>query len=393
MTHEALFIYSDKQLTYRFNESHPFNHQRLQLTYDLLKSAQALSKEQMIEPRMATDEELELVHDPAFIDAVKQGGKGELSDGMASNFGLNTEDTPVFPNMHEAASLLVGGTLTAVDAVMTGKSQHALHLGGGLHHGFKGRASGFCIYNDSSIAIEYIKQKYGAKVLYIDTDAHHGDGVQWAFYDDPNVCTLSIHETGRYLFPGTGSVGEKGSGKGYGFSINLPIDAFTEDDSFIHVYETAFKEVVEFFKPDVILTQNGVDAHHYDPLTHLCSSMKTYEFIPKLAHELAHHYCEGKWIAVGGGGYDMWRVVPRAWSVIWLEMTNQQHILDDPIPTSWLERWQPETTDELPTSWHDDPSIIPNIPRKLEITEKNNKTLEKALYHIRNEKKNIAKKG
>ncbi|MEC2071770.1 acetoin utilization protein AcuC [Alkalihalophilus marmarensis] len=393
MTHESLFIYSDKQLTYRFNESHPFNHQRLQLTYDLLTSVGSLSKEHIIEPRMATEDELKLVHDPAFINAVRQGGQGTLSNGIASNFGLGTEDTPLFSNMHEAASLLVGGTLTAVDAVMSGQCRHALHLGGGLHHGFKGRASGFCIYNDSSIAIEYMKQKYGAKVLYIDTDAHHGDGVQWAFYDDPDVCTLSIHETGRYLFPGTGSVGEKGSGKGYGYSINLPVDAFTEDDSFIKLYETAFREVIEFFKPDVILTQNGVDAHHYDPLTHLCSSMRTYEFIPKLAHELAHEYCDGKWIAVGGGGYDMWRVVPRAWSLIWLEMTNQRDILDKPIPQEWLEKWQPKAENQLPSTWNDHPSIIPTIPRKSEINEKNLKTLEKALFHIRNEMKAKARKG
>ena len=119
---------------------------------------------------------------------------------------LGTDDTPIFTNMHEASSLLVGGTLTAVDYVMSGKALHALHLGGGLHHGFTGKASGFCIYNDSAVAIKYLQKSFGASVLYVDTDAHHGDGVQWAFYDDPNVCTLSIHETGRYLFPGTGNL-------------------------------------------------------------------------------------------------------------------------------------------------------------------------------------------
>ncbi len=303
-------------------------------------------------PRLASKQELELIHDPAYIDAVKAAGRGQLTEEAAANYGLNTEDTPAFPNMHEASSLLVGGTLTAVDSVMSGQYLHALHLGGGLHHGFRGKASGFCVYNDSSIAIEYMRQRYNARVLYVDTDAHHGDGVQWAFYDDPNVCTLSIHETGRYLFPGTGQVNEKGTEKGFGTSINLPLDAYTEDDSFLEVYETAFREVISFFKPDVILTQNGADAHFYDPLSHLCSSMESYRVIPRLAHELAHEYCDGRWIAVGGGGYDIWRVVPRAWSLLWLEMTNQAEKQKQPIPEKWRQQWAAKANSELPrTGW------------------------------------------
>lgn len=289
--------------------------------------------------------------------------------------------------MHNAAALIVGGTLQAVDEVMEGRAQHALHLGGGLHHGFRGKASGFCIYNDSSIAIEYMRKHYQARVLYVDTDAHHGDGVQWTFYDDPNVCTLSIHETGRYLFPGTGQVHEKGSGQGYGFSINVPIDAFTEDESFLTLYETAFREVIDFFKPDVILTQNGADAHFLDPLTHLCSSMKTYKRIPQIAHELAHQFCNGRWIAVGGGGYDIWNVVPRAWSYIWLAMTNQLDNLPEKLPEKWIERWKQQAKTPLLRSWMDTSDTFPDIPRRAIITEKNSTILDQALYHIRNENK------
>lgn len=386
MKQEAVFIYSEEQLSYKFSEDHPFNHLRLNLTHDLLQSTGALQQDVIIPPRIAADEEIELIHDTAYVNAIKSAGEGKLSRGIANNYGIGTEDTPIFPNMHEAAALLVGGTLTAVDMVMEGKSKHALNLGGGLHHGFRGKASGFCIYNDSSIAIEYMRRKYGVRVLYIDTDAHHGDGVQLAFYDDPDVCTLSIHETGRYLFPGTGNVNEKGHGQGFGFSINVPIDAFTEDESFLECYETAFREVIEFFKPDVILTQNGADAHYYDPLTHLTSSIKTYRDIPKLAHQLAHEYCGGKWIAVGGGGYDMWRVVPRAWSMIWLEMTNQTHLLESEIPKDWRDKWQGKAPVALPASWTDPIDMYPSIPRRSEITDKNRKTLDKALFHIRNEK-------
>lgn len=382
---KTAFIFSPNQLSYKFSDSHPFNHKRLVLTMDLLKSINALDETQIIPARMATDEEIALAHDPAYIDVVKKAGHGKLTAQQCETYGIGTDDTPIFENMHEASALLVGGTLQAVDEVLEGRVEHALNLGGGLHHGFRGRASGFCIYNDSSIAIKYIQKKYGYRVLYIDTDAHHGDGVQWAFYDDPNVCTVSIHETGRYLFPGTGNITERGTGEGYGTSFNFPIDAFTEDESFLHIYETAIREVFEFFKPDVVLTQNGADAHYFDPLTHLYGSMKIYEEIPKLAHKLAHEYCNGRWIAVGGGGYDIWRVVPRAWSLIWTEM-NDLPLPTGPLSQAWLDKWQPESPVTLVPTWQDPDDLFEPIPRKAEIEEKNAQMLEKALHFIRIEK-------
>ncbi|MEH7106369.1 MULTISPECIES: acetoin utilization protein AcuC [Bacillaceae] len=386
MKDRCSFVYSEELLNYKFSSHHPFNQFRLKLTVDLLHKMNALDSTQIIPPRMASEEELKLIHDPNYIEAVKKAGHGLLQEEIAENYGLGTEDTPIFANMHEASSLLVGGTLTAVDEVMSGKSLHAVHLGGGLHHGFRGKASGFCIYNDSSVAIKYLQEKYNARVLYVDTDAHHGDGVQWSFYDDPNVCTLSIHETGRYLFPGTGNINERGQGSGYGYSFNIPVDAFTEDESWLQTYSTAFREIAEFFKPDVILTQNGADSHYFDPLTHLSATMKIYREIPRLAHEMAHQYCGGKWIAVGGGGYDIWRVVPRAWSLIWLEMTENATGFGF-LPPEWTEEWQKIAPVKLPTQWDDPDNLYPPIPRKPEITEKNFITLEKALYPIRSSKK------
>jgi acetoin utilization protein AcuC len=391
MKDQCSFVFSEDLLNYKFSNHHPFNQSRLKLTVDLLHKLNALDEKDVIAPRMASEEELRLIHDPSYIDAVRMAGHGQLPLEIAENYGLGTEDTPTFPNMHEASSLLVGGTLTAVDQVMTGKVKHALHLGGGLHHGFRGKASGFCVYNDSSVAIKYLQTKYNARVLYVDTDAHHGDGVQWSFYDDPNVCTLSIHETGRYLFPGTGNVSERGQGKGYGYSFNIPVDAFTEDESWLTAYTQSFREVAEFFKPDVILTQNGADAHYYDPLTHLSASMKIYREIPKLAHEMAHQYCDGKWIAVGGGGYDIWRVVPRAWALIWLEMTANSNCYGS-LPADWIEYWQKQAPVTLPLEWDDPDDMYNPIPRKAEITEKNYLTLEKALYPIRDHQKSDVKK-
>jgi len=385
---DSVFVFSQDLLKYKFNSHHPFNQQRLELTLDLLNNIGAINENQIVLPRMATEEELLLIHDPSYVDAVKLASHGQLPASVADNYGLGTEDTPIFPNMHEASSFLVGGTLTAVDYVMSGKANHALNLGGGLHHGFRGRASGFCIYNDSSVAIKYMQEKYHARVLYVDTDAHHGDGVQWSFYDDPNVCTLSIHETGRYLFPGTGNVSERGQGKGYGTKFNIPLDAFTEDESWIEAYTVALQEVADFFKPDVILTQNGADSHYFDPLTHLSTTIKTYREIPKLAHKIAHEFCDGRWIAVGGGGYDIWRVVPRAWALIWLEMTENSNC-SGVLPSNWIDKWQPLSPVGLPRQWDDPQDLYPPIPRKGEITEKNAQTVAKALYPIRSQKKSV----
>ncbi|MBS4191650.1 acetoin utilization protein AcuC [Bacillus sp. FJAT-49705] len=386
MKQNSVFIFSEDLLNYKFSENHPFNQIRIKLTLDLLQQIKAIEDHHIVPPRIASDEELQLIHDPSYVNAVKLAGNGQLPSEVGENYGLGTEDTPIFKNMHEASSLLVGGTLSAVDYVMSGRAKHALHLGGGLHHGFRGKASGFCIYNDSSVAIKYIQEKYNARVLYVDTDAHHGDGVQWSFYDDPNVCTLSIHETGRYLFPGTGNVNERGQGKGYGYSFNIPVDAFTEDDSWLDIYRTSLKEIAEFFKPDVILTQNGADSHYLDPLTHLSSTMKIYREIPKIAHEIAHQYCDGRWIAVGGGGYDIWRVVPRAWAFIWLEMTENSNCYGT-LPLGWLNNWKDISPVPLPMQWDDPDDLYKPIPRKIEITEKNKQTLEKTLYPIRNQSK------
>ncbi len=384
---KPVFIFSDQLLSYKFSNHHPFNPLRFKLTYELLRDTGILKDDQIVAPRKATDEEIQLIHNEDYVNAVKQASTGQLPPSQESSFGLNTDDTPIFNDMHEASAWLVGATLTAVEQVFEGKTKKALSLGGGLHHGFRGRASGFCIYNDSSIAIEYMKQKYNARVLYIDTDAHHGDGVQWAFYDDPDVCTFSIHETGRYLFPGTGNVSEKGAGKGYGYSFNIPVDAFTEDDSWIPVLEESIDEIARFFKPDVIISQNGVDAHYWDPLTHLSVTMKSYRRIPQIVKRAADRYADGRWVAVGGGGYDIWRVVPRAWSMIWAEMNG--HDLSGALPKEWRTKWQTKAPVDLPENWDDPDNIYPEIPRKQEICDKNQLMLERALQHIRNEQKSM----
>lgn len=380
MSRRSRLIYSPDYTAYYFHDEHPFNQRRLLLTYDLLEAYGLLREEDVTAPRYATDEEISLVHDQAYIEAVRKQGHSKVLIPEATSYGLGTEDVPCFPLMHEASSLIVGGSLQAADLVMNKEAEHAFNPAGGLHHAFHGRASGFCVYNDCSIAIAYLRKKWDARVLYIDTDAHHGDGVQWSFYDDPNVLTVSIHETGKYLFPGTGEITERGAGQGYGYSVNVPIDAFTEDDSFLAIYEELIPKIVRGFQPDVILTQNGCDAHAYDPLTHLCCSMQIYQQIPRLAHRLAHEWCQGRWIALGGGGYDIWRVVPRAWTLLWSEMTDQP-LADGPLPEAWRERWQSTSEEKLPERLFDNLADLPHIPRRKEIAEKNRITLERVLLY------------
>lgn len=378
----SVFVYSDAFQTYKFHDRHPFNQKRLLLTLDLIQQMHLIRPEQFITPRMATEEELALILDPRFIEAVRQLDPAEQPIPPAldpEEFGLGTEDVPIFPGMYKASLLSTGATLTAAELVMEGKAKHALNLGGGLHHGLRDKAAGFCIFNDAAVAIAHLRKTYQARVLYIDTDAHHGDGVQWLFYDDPHVLTVSIHETGRYLFPGTGDVHERGVGPGLGYSINLPLDAFTEDDSYLEMLHQLLPSVVRSFRPDVIVSQHGCDAHRFDPLTHLAVSMRTFQAIPQLVHELAHEYCDGRWIALGGGGYDIWRVVPRAWTLLWAEM-NDVRLEDQVLPPTWLDRWKADSPVNLPPRLFDPP--MKPIPRRAEIEAKNRRTLERLLWYV-----------
>lgn len=381
MKRKTAFIHSNDYLNYNFNDDHPFNQKRIAMTIDLLRMMNLLEDNDFVAPRMAEDDELALIHDRQYIEVVKEAGHAEQTPAIAASFGIGTEDCPAFVNMHEATALAVGGTLRAAELVMSGEYRHAVNLAGGLHHGFRGRASGFCIYNDCSVAIAYLRQKYDARVLYIDTDAHHGDGVQWAFYDDPNVLTLSFHETGKYLFPGTGNITERGDGQGYGFSVNVPLDAFTEDDSWLEAYHKVLPTVARGFKPDIIVTQNGCDAHTFDPLTHLSTTMRIYQEIPRLARDLADELCDGRLIATGGGGYDIWRVVPRAWGLLWTELSGQHVPQDTRIPQAWIDKYQTESPVQLAPTMFDPEGIFPAIPRRSEITTKNKNTVEKALLY------------
>lgn len=373
----AALVWDPIFTAYNFRPDHPFNPKRLELTVSLIREMGLVDGERarIVAPREVSDAELCTVHSPDYVAAVRRLGSTEAAapaDGWA--WGLGTEDNPVFPGMHEATAAVVGGTLRAAEMVMSGEVRRALAIAGGLHHAHRDRASGFCVYSDLGVAIEWMRRAHGARVLYIDYDAHHGDGVQGLFYADPGVLTLSLHESGRYLFPGTGFVEELGEGEGYGSSLNVPMEPFTEDDSWLGIYSDLIPEVAAAFRPDVIVLQNGCDAHALDPLTHLRCTTRLYEETVRLTCEVADAYCDGRVVATGGGGYAVWRVVPRAWTLVWAALSEQD--AKEAIPQGWVQRWQGESPELLPDRLRDEPDCYTHVPRRAEIETMNRRTLE-----------------
>jgi len=375
MGDRAALIYGEAYQAYRFGDAHPFDPLRLRLTLDLMADCGLLGPpHHLLPPRRATDAEIASVHSAAFIEAVRAASAGALAPGVAARFGLGTDDVPIFPGMHDATATIVGGSLLAAELVMHGDVDHAFNIGGGLHHAMRSLAAGFCVYNDAAIACQHLVRHYGARVLYIDNDAHHGDGVQEIFYDSPDVLTLSIHETGRYLFPGTGAVHERGRGAGRGYAINVPLDAFTDDDSWLDGFARLVPAIARAFRPDVIVLQNGCDGHFLDPLTDLHATTRTFERAVTTVHALAHELCGGRLIALGGGGYDIWRVVPRAWTLVWATLSDQA--VPDAVPQGWLDRWQPLAPVALPHTMRDASDACAPIPRVREVAANNAATYD-----------------
>lgn len=370
----ALFHHTDF-LDYDFGPQHPLRPERLTAGLQLLASAGIYDPEQDTpETLPATRPELELVHDPHYIDAVISAGGGDAPAAMYAPFGMHSGDNPPFLGMHEASAMVTGGTVTAAREIMRGHLLHAFNPAGGLHHASRHRASGFCIYNDPAVAAAVLAEEFGARVFYVDFDCHHGDGVQWIFYSDPRVFTLSFHESGRFLFPGTGEPVEIGEGAGKGASANVPFAPFTEDTSWREAIEAVLPPLVHRFKPDILISNHGCDTHGWDPITHLSLSTNAFAHQAGLVHALAHEVADGRWLAVGGGGYDWRRVVPRSWAILWAEMSERP--LPVGIPPEWFKRWDTEVREPMPTRFLDCPDAVRAIPRRDEIEELNREAVE-----------------
>ena len=341
-----LVWYGDDAPWYDLGPQHPLRPARVILTRQLIHDYGIVDGEAVVErlARDATDDEIALVHTARYVDAVRRAGHGE--PGPWWEFGFGPGDNPVFPHMHEAAARVAGASLVAAEAVLSGRAQHAFNPAGGLHHAMAERASGFCVYDDPALAIAWLLANGAQRVAYVDVDVHHGDGPQAVFYGDPRVLTISLHQDGRTLFPGTGFVEELGHGDAVGTKVNVPLPPFTGDQGWLQAFREIVPPLVESFRPDVLVTQLGCDTHHEDPLANLSLTTSAYRETAAVLHELAHTAAGGRWVATGGGGYRWATVVPRAWTLYFAEMAGAQ--LPDALPNEWVERAQREAGEPIP---------------------------------------------
>ena len=311
------------------------------LTYDNIRSLGLTDLPHVteIDARVATDAEVIGAHDPDFVAAVKNIDSGALDPGAGFEFGLGTADDPIFENMHRASTAVCGASLTAVEQVLEGRAVHSFNPAGGLHHARRREASGFCIYNDPAVAIAKALEVHPDwRVMYLDVDVHHGDGVQWIFYDDPRVLTLSFHQSGRYLYPGTGFEDEIGGPHAVGTSANIPLLPLTGEDDYLWALEQMLPALAAAFRPHLLVTQLGADTHWNDPLANLGLTMRAYPPMARLIKDTATRYCHGRWVAMGGGGYQFDTVVPKVWTIHFAEMCGASEL----IPDEWLRDRGPE---------------------------------------------------
>jgi acetoin utilization protein AcuC len=328
---DPLLVFGPRSTSYDFGPNHPLTPRRFGPGIDLLRTVGAVPG---LAPEPADEADLLQVHTPKYVAAVRRlsaNPSGEPEVGIAA-FG----DDPPFAGMHDAAAAVAGGSLRAIEAILRGDVEHAFHPGGGLHHAMPSRASGFCIYNDPALAISAARRA-GLRVLYIDLDVHHGDGVQAIHLDDPGVLTVSIHESGRTLFPGTGFVDELGAGVAAGTSVNLPLEAEAGEGPWLAGVRGLLPTLAAYFGPDLIVSQHGADSHAWDPLAHLRVTTTAMGAAARLVDTLAHRHAGGRWLATGGGGYDVYRVVPRAWALTWLAGAHRE--VPEATDPSWRARW------------------------------------------------------
>ncbi|HSF05776.1 MAG TPA: acetoin utilization protein AcuC [Methylomirabilota bacterium] len=324
-------VHSDQYARFDYGPEHPLRMERLDLTWRLMQAygLTTLAGAVVRSPDPVEESELLRFHTEEYLAVLKAANTGRAPAAVVCRYGLGPGDNPVFPGLWEVARLAAGGSLLAARLVGSGEARRAFHFAGGLHHAMPDRASGFCYVNDAVLAILHLRAR-GLRVAYVDIDAHHGDGVQAAFYADPNVLTISTHERGDRLFPGTGFVEEIGEADGRGYSVNLPLDVLTDSSVYLPAFEMVVPPLLRAFRPDVVVAQLGIDSHRTDPLTHLALDVQGFARAVARISELAPRL-----VALGGGGYDVGNVA-RAWTAAWAVMNGVE--LPAELPPPFLER-------------------------------------------------------
>ncbi|WP_329167337.1 acetoin utilization protein AcuC [Streptomyces sp. NBC_01267] len=336
MSGRGLLMWDEAVTRYDFGPGHPMDPVRLALTMGLVRAYGLDRAVDVVAAKPAGESTLRLVHRADYVDAVRAASADP--DGADASYGLGTTDDPAFAGMHEVSALIAGQSVGAAEAVWHGDAAHAVNFAGGLHHAMPGAASGFCIYNDAALAVARLLELGAERVAYVDVDVHHGDGVQAAFWDDPRVLTVSLHEHPRTLFPGTGFPTETGEGPGEGSAVNLALPAGTGDAGWLRAFHAVVPELLADFRPQVLVSQHGADTHFEDPLAHLAVSLDAQRAVQVACHELAHQYAEGgRWLALGGGGYAVADVVPRSWAHLVGIAGHAEVDPDSVIPASWRD--------------------------------------------------------
>jgi acetoin utilization protein AcuC len=341
--------WDDKLTEYDFGPGHPLAPVRVELTMRLARSLGVLTAPgvAVTAPAPATDADLELVHTPPYIAAVRRAGESGLSPELF-RFGLGTPDDPVFAGMHEASALVTGATLAAARAVALGSAEHAVNIAGGLHHAMAGHASGFCVYNDPAIAIVALLDQGLERVAYVDIDVHHGDGVQAAFYNDPRVLTISLHENPATLFPGTGRPSETGGPDADGYAVNVALPAGTPDSGWLRAFHAVVPPLLRAFGPQLLVSQHGCDTHWMDPLANLRLTVDGQRAAHAAIHRLAHETADGRWLLTGGGGYELVQAVPRTWTHLLAEASGRPIDPQTATPDEWRAYTRQRTGRDAP---------------------------------------------
>jgi acetoin utilization protein AcuC len=314
MPNPVVLIAGDELATYGFPNGHPFGPDRYAAFMTQMQRSPRFAELTRVAPRQATRAELEYFHTPAYVDrviALSERGRGLLDGG----------DTPAYPGVYEAAAFVVGGTLEALGAIMAGRAKRAFIPIGGLHHAARDTAAGFCVFNDCGVAIEAARKRYGVdRVAYVDIDAHHGDGVFYAFERDADVAFADLHEDGRFLYPGTGNRSETGRGPAEGTKLNVPMPPGAGDDAFVAAWEEV-ERYLDAARPELILLQCGADSLAGDPITHLQYSAEAHAHAARRLGALADRHANGRVLAMGGGGYNRANLA-RAWTRVVEELAG-----------------------------------------------------------------------
>lgn len=330
----ARLVHSDELTHYDFGAAHPMGPGRVRMAIELARQLGVLDRLDVVAPPPADDDLVRLVHTEDYIAAVK-------AEQPAPHYGIGTQDNPVVPNMHDIAARVCAATTEAARSVWAGETNRAANMAGGLHHAMPSLTSGFCVYNDCAVAIRWLQQQGVGRIAYLDIDAHHGDGVQSIFYDDPNVLTISLHESPIHLFPGTGFATEMGAKGAIGSAVNVALPPGLDNLGWLRAFDAVVPQVLAEFRPEILISQHGCDAHADDPLTDLEMSIDGQQASYRMVAEVAERYCGDKWVATGGGGYALETVVPRAWAHLLAVLSGEPIPLDTPTPQPWRELMGP----------------------------------------------------